>query len=450
MASWKVSAPAHHFQRFAHLVTTPEDANEPDDLSLVMSGRLGGYLWASLPVDHPFRPLLSQPYELIAARHDATVAAVTPLLSAWESEGLDTMLIKGFALAAFEYPLPGMRYYGDVDILTRDSPAQFTRRLDRAASLGWRSDGFHLQSQLWTHEVAHLTSPDGQVRIDVHRTATPWPGGRGRRAQVITDSIWERAVTRTRHGLTARVPSPNDHAVLLVLGRCWGNDQGGVKAFDALDLQLLMHNHGLTPAGLAHHATQLGGHGTWQAFTQVCAPWAATLTLDPALTRPIIDAGVRADRALKSDALRRSRLTYRAAMLPLLPRLLPDLAAAWAALRVKGDPQQHLRRWASQPARPAPPEDSLWRLIAAARLFTNALYPRQRRAGVCAARAYATFRVLRRTGYPAVFCSGVAQLNGAVLSHAWVEGPDGPLAAYGEPQNRQRYRLLFQYPPAPE
>lgn len=136
----------------------------------------------------------------------------------------------------------------------------------------------------------------------------------------------------------------------------------------------------------------------------------------------------------------------------LLPAVWPALidvtCAAWA-VRQGGDPRRFLQRWSGARARQPISPEQLNRALIVTQRVTWWLHPRRRRDGICLPRAYATYRALRRAGHPAVFVSGVARVNGSLLSHAWVEDHQGALAAYAEPHNRQLYRPLLEYPPAP-
>lgn len=140
------------------------------------------------------------------------------------------------------------------------------------------------------------------------------------------------------------------------------------------------------------------------------------------------------------------RLRQAIRLLPaLLPACLDVTCAAWAVRRGH-DPRCTLRRWSgTRTCLPLPPEQ-VNRTVHATRIVTWWLHPRRRRDGICLPRAYATYRALRRAGHPAVFVSGVARIGGAFLSHAWIEDHRGAIPSYGEPDNRQRYRALLEYP----
>ncbi|NTY01640.1 lasso peptide biosynthesis B2 protein [Deinococcus sp. JMULE3] len=411
---------------------------------------LGGALRARLPRDHPWRGALREDAAHLALRHQQIRAEVRDLLRAWAAAGIPALLFKGFALAEFEYDSPAERFYGDVDLLLPPDPEVVTRAVHLALARGWRSDGLHARPQHWNHETAHLLSPGGLARLDVHRFMPSNTYAGAARAAAITRGLWQRARPTAWEDLTVLRPHPLDEVVVvLALGRSWGGDRGGLKGADLLDLHLLRTRHRLTDGQLDAHAHRIGASATWGAFRDLCSP-GPQQDLRPDVTRPRIQAAMRRD-GLRTD-LRFLHLRKRAGRVPALLRRLPGAlrAVLWAvwAVRRGGDPRGHL---ASCPqARPVhlPPEAQL-DVISCVRLVTYLLHPRQRRAGVCLPRAYATYRALRRLGHPAVFVSGVARQGGQLLSHAWVEDDRGPLLAYGEPDNRRRFRVALEYPARP-
>ncbi len=66
--------------------------------------------------------------------------------------------------------------------------------------------------------------------------------------------------------------------------------------------------------------------------------------------------------------------------------------------------------------------------------------------GNCLPRSLIIFAMLRRRGYPVVFCSGVRYRNGKLEGHAWVELDGRVIEALHEPNNRRDYQLNIVYP----
>ncbi|GAA5532720.1 lasso peptide biosynthesis B2 protein [Deinococcus aluminii] len=400
-----------------------------------------------LPQGHPLRARLRPGHLALGARHALIRAELRPLLAAWARGGIPALLFKGFALAEFEYATPGERFYGDVDVLLPADPAAVTRAVHLALAQGWRSDGQHARPGRWTHESAHLYSPGGHTRLDVHRFVTAWAAGRQDRVLALTRAVWAGARPVDWEGVPVWRPDPRDAVVVnLALGRQWGGDLGSLKPADYPDMRRLIARHGLTARVLEARARELGATHTWAAFRGVCDPLRGQFALEAPATRPTLQRAVWQDGLRPVAVLWQSRWKVLPRRLRWLPALLPDVLAARGAVRAGGDPRGHLARWT--PPRPVRllPLDTLEDVIGGVSWLTRLLYPRQSRVGTCVPRAYATYRALRRLGHPAVFVSGVARSGPKVQGHAWIEDARGTLDAYGEPLSRERFPEVFRYP----
>jgi len=149
--------------RLAQLLTSDVPDPVPGDAPLLVPTGMAAWVASRLPDGHAMRAAL-QPHRLsLLARQMVQRRNVVSLLAGLETAGVECVLLKGFMLAELAYPVPGARPYGDVDVLLheRDLP----RLLEVAARLGWRDDGFSGNPGRWNHEIAHLYSPDGQVRL---------------------------------------------------------------------------------------------------------------------------------------------------------------------------------------------------------------------------------------------------------------------------------------------
>ncbi|MDP9765073.1 lasso peptide biosynthesis B2 protein [Deinococcus enclensis] len=425
----------------------------PSDLPLIRALNLGGYAFARLPLPHPLRGNLRADHMNQALRHGVIRRELRDLLAAWTGAGIPVMPLKGFALAEFEYATPGERYYGDVDLLIPDDAALTARAVRLGQQLGWTTDDHHARPLFWTHETAHLYSPSGHVRLDLHRYPVAWLIGSRAQVQALTRALWTDARVHDWQGLPLHLPAPVDRALIaLILNRSWGGDQGGLKPADFTDLHTLVTRHGLTDDQLAHRAAQLGASGTWAAFRSVCHPTREAYGYGLLGTRATLMRGIDADGANTARPTRarmwRDRFLTLPALLPWLPRTLLDVLSAHRAWRTRQDPRAFLE--AGPTARYAEPTPiTVEHIVGAVRWWTRLLYPRQSRVGVCVPRAYATSRALRRYGFPAVFVSGVARTPGGITGHAWVETPHGSLESYGEPDAGRRFRETFRHPARP-
>lgn len=445
---------AHHelpFQIIARVLTQPNSLSRAD-LPIIHGADLGPAVRARLDAEHPLRAELQADTLKQTIRHAQIKAELHPLLSAWTAAGVPFVLLKGFAMAEFEYATAGERFYGDVDILLPEDPDQFMRAIHVALAHGWRSDHMHAHPDFWTHETAHLFGPDLGVGIDVHRFVAAEVQGASRAfLRRLTRGYWQRARIEDWEGTQIRRAHPLDAAVLnLAVGRQWGNDKGFFKPADYLDLEQLMHNHQLSEQDLSAHAASIGVTATWEATQQYCRPSQKHFVLDPLKTQALFKQALRRQGLSAKRAKLRRIIVAIPRLLPYALRTLPDVLAAWKAFRSGGDPRKHLQRWECKQRT----KELAWRdtllLISAIRHWSHFLYPRQRKRGVCVPRAYATYRALARCGYPTSFVSGVGRQVGQITGHAWLEELDGrTLTLYGEPDNRKRYKALFVYPDAP-
>ncbi|MFC4455996.1 lasso peptide biosynthesis B2 protein [Deinococcus sonorensis] len=428
-------------RRLAELVTAPPARLRPGDLALLEHAGLAALLASRLPADYPDQPLLQPARLSLLGRQMMTRRTMRALLQAWHEAGIQAVLLKGFALSEWVYRVPGVRPYGDVDVLIRK--ADLPAALHAARQLGWHTDGLEHTPQAWTHELAHALSPDGQVRLDLHRYLTHWHGGRARKVQQLTEAVWADSQEVLLDGVPVRMPAIPDLALHLALARAWGDDAGQLKPADYPDLQTLMERAQLTPAQLRAHAQRRGAAHTWAAFLTVCNPWRRTFRLADNRAALRLQVAATLDGRLLWLPTLESRVRRAPGLLWRLLRSLPDVLAIQRQLRRAADPRTLPARWRLN--RAAPLSDHLRdELVLGIRRVTRLWYPRS--PGSCVPRSLATYRALVRRGYPAVYVSGVRRHpDGRIEGHAWVEGPDGPLWAYLEPHNREHYTVLFEH-----
>ena len=366
------------------------------------------------------------------------------LLRAWEQAGVESVLLKGFMLAEFAYRVPGLRPYGDVDILVR--PEQLRLLLEVSQTLGWKDDGTAERPAEWQHEIAHLYSPDGQVRLDVHRFATAWIAGPKGQVTRLTRALWQASELEVLGGVTVRRPSWNDCALNLALGRSWTGDRGEYKPADYIDLEALTGRPGVTADSLSARAIELGATHTWGAFLAGCDPWRGHFEYGSTARSAQIRRAARRDRAVWPMGLRLKQASKLPAAVWRMGLVLPDVLAARRSLSAEGaDPRQLVRQMAEVPVAKgaAVTRGQVTAVVKGVVWLTRLFYPNS--PGVCVPRSLATYRALHRIGFPAVYVSGVRRSDqGVIEGHAWVEGPDGVLEEYGEPVNRWLFQTVFE------
>lgn len=416
------------------------------------AARLAAYAYVASPPESPEREALRADWAAVVFRHAKTRREVVPLLRAWWEAGIEVLLFKGFALSEFVYPAPGVRAYGDVDVLVR--PEDAPRALAVAHSLGWW-DRTHLERDgISSHTVFDLVGPDGGAEVDVHRWAlhstVPW----NRAQRRITRAVWERSVERTLDGVPVRLPAPVDAVVVgLILQRCWG-DRWRLRPDHRVDLRLLREREGVTPEMIRERARELRCAETVEAFLREheadggaatpAAPDAEVLRVrrrailrergDLAFWIWLLRAHLAGHAVLSIPtlvrttlALRRVRRVLRATTDPAeaLPRLTPAPRPLPRTGTAPAGWGEHALRWAMRLVRPAPHDPEMVRVLA---LYT----------------------LLRRQGWPVVYRStaGDAPLDGRAAT--WIELDGRVLAVSGSFAGTRRTRATFTHPePAP-
>ncbi|MFC4454691.1 lasso peptide biosynthesis B2 protein [Deinococcus sonorensis] len=414
---------------------------QPEDIPHLQKSSVVGELCARLPADHPMQVPLRAARLGLSVRNERIRQAMRPLLEAWHRQGIRSILLKGFAFAEFEYPQANRRFFGDVDVLLHEKDLRTA--IEAARSIGWTTDFLATHPQLWSHEMAHLFSPGGKVRLDVHRALTILQPRKQR--QQLTSALWAASREVDWNGIPVGLLDPRDMALHLALSRAWSGDRGFVKPADYVDLRQLILRHQLTPDQIEARAQKLGLTSTWQAYQSVCNPWLSSLHLgDAQAARRLRQAAERDGRQREWQRVVTTRLRRLPPIARALLQVIPDVVIVSLLLRRRQPPQRLLKHWTLSTSRQGVTDMHRYELIRGVFWLTRLLYPRSK--GDCVPKAMATHRALVRRGYPAVFVSGVRRMaSGQIEGHAWVEGPDGPLDDYERGQQRLRYEVLFEH-----
>ena len=405
------------------------------DAPVVLGAGLGGAVLARLPQGHPLAPKLTAQRFALMARHMRVKAALIPLLTAWDAAGIRAVLLKGFASAEFVYADPSQRFYGDVDVLIDERDAVRAVRLAR--NLQWIDDGFVDVPRLWTHEVAHLYSPDREVRIDVHRRVARKILGTSLKVKRATWHLWTSAQSARLGSAPVWLPDPRDQVLMLALTRGWSAETGRLKPADPLDLSQMYARYGLTDAAVLDRAATLGCLHTMRATLRACR--AVALDERPERWR------IRRSALLDLNMIPLDRVLGRVQRLPSLLRdtlaVLPDALRVRRAIARGGDPRELPARWTLAPAR-QPTVVAVARAMRGANWALRLTYPG---GATCVPRSLTRYAALCRAGVPVTFISGVRRAETGVEGHAWVELPYPLDNDYGEPGARTLYRELFRH-----
>ena len=436
--------------RIAELLTAVMPEPTVADLPLLQASGMAAWVASRLPTGHPLRAELQAARLALLGRQMVLRRNIATLLAAWNAVGVESVLLKGFMLAEFAYPVPGLRPYGDIDILVR--PEQLVSLVQAALAVGWTDDGYSRRPAEWTHEIAHLYSPDGQIRLELHRYTCAWDGGPSGKVCRITEQIWQAAESEVLEGVPVRRPSWADCALILCLGRSWSGDLGRCKPADYTDLLALSERPGVTRRALARRARELGATHTWRTFLAGCDPWRRHFEHGEIHRARKIQWAMLLERSGLPVYITLSRLRRTPQLLGEMWRVLPDVLAVRRSLRLHRrsvgrltDPRQLVASVGGElPSAPQPllAEAEVTAVLRGVHWLTRLFYPGS--PGDCVPKSLASYRALRQRGVPAVYLSGVRREAGGVVGHAWIEGPGGPLEGYGEPNNRRIYRVVFE------
>lgn len=187
------------------------DPASPVDTAVLQAAGLAAFAYCTLPTDDPRRAVLRADYLCSLQRHLEMRREIVRLLAVWADAGVEALLFKGFHLAEFLYPHPGMRFHGDIDVLVR--PDRVRAAVAAATTAGW---GETLSSSRFAHNACELLAR--AAKVDLHRYVlhcnTPW----ARVQRRITEAVWELARPVTWEGVTLHVPAAPRLAVASMPG----------------------------------------------------------------------------------------------------------------------------------------------------------------------------------------------------------------------------------------
>lgn len=126
------------------------------------------------------------------------------LLGVFSSKGIDTIVLKGAALANAVYPESGLRVYGDIDILIKSEDRTAVEGLMPGLRYAYASDPAE-EKEFWEkhYHLPPYRHLDANIFLDVHLNVT-------NTFQINIDHWWERSRTVNILGCWVRVLSPHD------------------------------------------------------------------------------------------------------------------------------------------------------------------------------------------------------------------------------------------------
>jgi Uncharacterised nucleotidyltransferase len=154
------------------------------------------------------------------------LAGALPAVQALERAGIETLLLKGVALAFTVYARPGLRAFGDADVLVETGAVPEARAL--LGRLGWQPIRPVAESTQRLRHSLGFTNVDG-VRVDLH-----WHALAECCAEDADRGFWQRAETLRLGALTTRVLCPSDQLLhVCIHGLRWSGGAAELWIADA-------------------------------------------------------------------------------------------------------------------------------------------------------------------------------------------------------------------------
>lgn len=397
---------------------------------------LGAYAYHT----HPAAPQFRADYLQGVARHALTRRSLLELVRAWNTAGLEPLLLKGFALAEFEYEHPAHRFYGDVDVYL--SPQHEALASGTALALGWRQFCFpETGLDDFKNEMAMFYAPDRRAMLELHGSlvkARRWSP----KLEQFTALLLKASTLRDWEGTRVRTLAPADALIFCLLDRT--GDRWGRKVFDFLDARVLIERHGLTRRQLDARARQLGCAGVLRVVWRSFDPWEGMLKLTPPtrLERWSWSFAARGDFGF-SELERVLQAGPRRLRWALV--LMPEVLRAWITLRRTSDLRALLER--IEPPLRANPDRSSRRIQQIVQGCKWALVLLGWTRNACVPRSLAIYAALRREGHRPQFVSGVRRDGARIVGHAWVELKGSPLLGSGDELAPKQFAENFRHPP---
>lgn len=188
-------------------------------------------------------PLISpDDAELSRASHRARRLAANRWLALIDRAGIETVVLKGFAIGALFYPDPAVRGFADLDLLVRSR--DLDRLIDLLAGHGFE---FHYAADTpaWGHigdaSFHPFVASDGSMVFDLHIHPDDFPVHRG----IATEMVFAQAQRIATDGASFRAPS-TDHLVLLAITNAVRDKFDPLAVRAITDLIVMLARDGVT------------------------------------------------------------------------------------------------------------------------------------------------------------------------------------------------------------
>lgn len=161
---------------------------------------------AGCAVNDPVIDYARRLYQMTSLKNEQLLRGLSGLLESFEAAGIETLVMKGAALALRHYEDPGMRSMGDVDLLIRSDDVAGAVAL--LSDLGWRRTGNPPRNLTRTYLRARRAmnfASSSIAKLDLH-----WHVMDETQAPGEDDPFWNESIRTAVHGVEARAMCPTD------------------------------------------------------------------------------------------------------------------------------------------------------------------------------------------------------------------------------------------------
>jgi hypothetical protein len=158
-------------------------------------------------------------YRETGSRNRALFDAVGAVVHALTTEGIETMVLKGWALAELSYKDVALRPMSDVDLLVRRTDARRTSLILRR--LGWSPEHDVTPAFARTRHGVTFKNPPGQ-QCDLH-----WWMFQEYCPAILDEEVWASSIAIDLRSASTRVPAPADQLLhVCIHGAKWERKPG--------------------------------------------------------------------------------------------------------------------------------------------------------------------------------------------------------------------------------
>jgi hypothetical protein len=197
-------------------------------------------------ISDPLIDTFKQEYFHAWSQNQLAFHRIAPLLRSFDDAGIQSMLLKGAALAVLFYEDVGLRPMKDIDLLVRHDQAKQSIQL--LTSLGWKSAYSSPEALVPFEQATEFKNAEGQ-NLDLHWRLM-WEG----RQDLDDTEFWTGSISTGINGIQIRTLNPADQLLhVCVHGAKW-NDTSSLRWVADAMMIIGSHRFSIDWARLVHQA----------------------------------------------------------------------------------------------------------------------------------------------------------------------------------------------------